>query len=271
MGFDKAGFTVPATLLLDLYPSAAAAYSVRLLRTAYTGSAIRVRRSSDNTEQNIGFIGENLDTASLTTFCSGTNGFITTWYDQSGNGANSTQTIAVNQPQIVSSGSIININGKPSIQFDGLTNNLANSFSGAAGANVSAFAVRSFSSYPSTFRTMFNFDTYGLTHNSNGGFGAYGVAHIFNNSTTVLSNNYPTTTGQALDTTINQTVLQRNNFSSTLSAGSAYSPGGGSVGSFQGTVQTFLGNLQELVIYQSDKSSDKSGIQTNINTYYAIY
>ena len=41
--------------LLDTYPNAAAAYSVRKLRTAYTGSAIRVRRSSDNAEQNIGF------------------------------------------------------------------------------------------------------------------------------------------------------------------------------------------------------------------------
>jgi hypothetical protein len=258
--------------LLDLYPSAAAAYSVRKLRNAYSGSAIRVRRSSDNTEQNIGFTAlGNLDTTALTSFCSGTNGFVTTWYDQSGNGANSTQTTAANQPQIVSSGSVININGKPSIQFDGSTSNFSNAFSSSAGANVSAFAVRSFSSYPSTYRTMFNFNTYGLTHNSTGGPTQYGVAHIFNNSTTVLSNNYPTTTGQALDTTINQTVLERNNFSSTLSAGIGYSAGGGSVGSFQGTVQPFLGNLQELVIYQSDKNADKTGIQTNINTYYAIY
>ena len=257
--------------MLDLYPGAAAAYSVRKLRTTYTGNAIRVRRSSDNAEQNIGFSGNNLDTTSLTTFCSGTNGFVTTWYDQSGNGANSIQTTAANQPQIVSSGSVININGKPSIQFDGSTSNFSNSFSSSAGSNVSAFAVRSFASYPATFRTMFNFNTYGLTHNSNGGAGAYGVAHIFNNSTTVLSNNYPTTTGQALDTTINQTVLERNNFSSTLIGGSAYGLGNGSIGSYSGTVQPFLGNLQELVIYQSNKSSDKSGIQTNINTYYGIY
>jgi hypothetical protein len=264
--------TLAPSLLLDLYPSAAAAYSVRKLRSAYSGSAIRVRRSSDNTEQNIGFTAlGDLDTSALTTFCSGTNGFVTTWYDQSGNGANSTQTTAVNQPQIVSSGSVININGKPSIQFDGLTNNLANSFSGAAGANVSAFAVRSFSSYPATFRTMFNFNTYGLTHNINGGIGSYGVAHIFNNNSTVKSNDYPTTTGQALDTTINQTTLERNNFSATLSSGTGYGPGTGSVGSWDGTTQPFLGNLQELVIYQSDKNADKTGIQTNINTYYAIY
>ena len=52
--------------LLDTYPNAAAAYSVRLLRTAYTGSAIRVRRSSDNAEQDIGFVSGSLDTSSLT-------------------------------------------------------------------------------------------------------------------------------------------------------------------------------------------------------------
>jgi surface protein len=71
--------------LLDTYPNAAAAYSLRLLRSAYTGSAIRVRRSSDNTEQDIGFVSNELDTSALTTFCSGTNGFVKTWYDQSGN------------------------------------------------------------------------------------------------------------------------------------------------------------------------------------------
>ena len=42
-------------LLLDTYPNAAVAYSLRKLRTAYTGAAIRVRRSSDNAEQDIGF------------------------------------------------------------------------------------------------------------------------------------------------------------------------------------------------------------------------
>ena len=47
--------TLVTPLLLDIYTGAAAAYSVRKLRNAYTGSAIRVRRSSDNTEQDIGF------------------------------------------------------------------------------------------------------------------------------------------------------------------------------------------------------------------------
>jgi hypothetical protein len=46
--------------------SAAAAYSLRRLRSDYTGAAIRVRRSSDNAELDIGFTGDgDLDTVAL--------------------------------------------------------------------------------------------------------------------------------------------------------------------------------------------------------------
>ena len=108
--------------VLDFYPTATVAYSLGLLRNAYTGNAIRVRRASDNTEQNIGFtLQGGLDTTALTSFCSGTNGFVTTWYDQSGNGNNFTQPTAGSQPQIVSSGAILSQSGvgssKPSILF----------------------------------------------------------------------------------------------------------------------------------------------------------
>ena len=111
--------------LLDLYPSAAAAYSLRKLRSAYTGSAIRVRRSSDNTEQDIGFVNNALDTSSLTSFCGSGNGFVTTWYDQSGNGYNATQSTASYQPQIVSNGSMLTTNSKPSLKFDGTNDNMS--------------------------------------------------------------------------------------------------------------------------------------------------
>jgi len=109
-----------SSLLLDTYSGATAAYSLRKLSGAYTGSAIRVRRSSDNTEQNIGFDGSgNLDTTSLLSFVGSGNGFVTTWYDQSGNSNNSSQWSASSQPQIVSSGSLINVNNKPSVYFNG--------------------------------------------------------------------------------------------------------------------------------------------------------
>ena len=65
----------PATsYLLDTYSGAAAAYSLRKLRTAYTGNAIRVRRSSDNTSQDIGFDANGeLDTASMLSFVGSNN------------------------------------------------------------------------------------------------------------------------------------------------------------------------------------------------------
>lgn len=100
---------------------ASAIYSLRKLRTAYNGAAIRVRRSSDNTEQDIGFVNGVLDIASLITFCLGSNGFVVVWYDQSDNGRNAFLTTAVNQPKIYDSTTgVVLENTKPAIQFNGL-------------------------------------------------------------------------------------------------------------------------------------------------------
>lgn len=97
------------------------AYSLRKVRNAYAGSSIRVRRSSDNTEQDIGFttIGD-LDTAALLTFVGANNGFVTKFYDQSGNTLDLSQSTQANQPQIVSSGAVVEIStSRPTMQFDG--------------------------------------------------------------------------------------------------------------------------------------------------------
>ena len=115
-GIISSAGAIPFVGLLDLYPSPTAAFALRKLSSTYTGSAIRVRRSSDNTEQNIGFSGANLDTSALTTFCGSGNGFVTTWYDQSGNSNNATQGTAANQPQIVSTGSVLTLNSKPTLK-----------------------------------------------------------------------------------------------------------------------------------------------------------
>jgi len=94
--------TTSFTGLLDDYPGAAAAYSLRLLDSTYTGSAIRVRRASDNAEQDIGFDNNELDTSALATFCSGTDGFVKTWYDQAGSN-DATQATTSAQPKIYDS------------------------------------------------------------------------------------------------------------------------------------------------------------------------
>ncbi|HLZ87566.1 MAG TPA: arabinofuranosidase catalytic domain-containing protein, partial [Puia sp.] len=93
-----------------------AAFSLRLLSSSYAGKAIQVRRSSDNTVQDIGFTtAGDLDTAALKTFVGSGNGYISIWYDQSGNGINATQATTSNQPSIVTAGAINRDNGKPAI------------------------------------------------------------------------------------------------------------------------------------------------------------
>lgn len=60
----------PFAGLLDLYPNATAAYSLRKLRADYAGSAIRVRRSIDDSELDIGFDSNNdLDQTALLNHC----------------------------------------------------------------------------------------------------------------------------------------------------------------------------------------------------------
>lgn len=88
----------------------AGAFSLRKLSSSYSGNAIRVRRSSDNATQDIGFLTSGfLDTASLKTFVgiSATDsGLVTIWYDQSGNARNVAQPTKGNQPSVMIGGKV---------------------------------------------------------------------------------------------------------------------------------------------------------------------
>jgi len=100
--------------LLNKFPGASLGLSLDKLDKNYTGSAIKVRRSSDNAEQDIGFVDGVLDTASLLTFVGSGDAFVTIIYDQVGSN-NMTQTTSSKQGQIVSNGSVILKGGKPCI------------------------------------------------------------------------------------------------------------------------------------------------------------
>jgi PKD repeat protein len=261
---------IVSNLLLDLYPSASAAYSLRLLRSAYTGSAIRVRRSNDNTEQDIGFVNNVLDTTALLSFVGANNGFVVTWYDQSGNNRNATQTTQANQPQIVSSGTVLLTNGLPSISFDGTNDSLpiANSFSFSS-ANYNTFVGKRGASG----RRLF-----GLA----GGSGTQYLWALWSDNNYYLQ---ARTTGYqgstATDTTTNQLFLTGLNDGTNMFI---YKNGFQIASSFVSfslaTTISSIGNyavvnfanceLQEIVYYNSDQSSNRTGIETNIQTFYGI-
>jgi hypothetical protein len=134
---------------LDRVTGAFRAYSLRKINTAYNGFAITVRRSSDDTTANIGFLPNgDLDTPSLLSFCKTDTCFVTTWYDQSGNGRNAVQGTLTWQPRIVNAGALETINGRVALRFDGVddamagaTNNAANSSFNMVVAQVDAGAT----------------------------------------------------------------------------------------------------------------------------------
>lgn len=96
-----------------------ALYSLRLVNTSYTGPAIKVRRSSDNSTLDINYSAGELDTSALMTFVGSGSGYIDTWFDQSGNARHATQATAARQPQIVNSGVLCAKNGKAAAYFSG--------------------------------------------------------------------------------------------------------------------------------------------------------
>lgn len=255
-------------LLLDDYPSAAAAYSVRKLRNNYIGGPIRVRRSSDNAEQDIYFDANgNLDTAQLTTFCGSGNGFVTTWYDQSGNGVNFTQTTAGNQPQIVSSGSVLTQSGKPSMSFDGTTHNfdctsttissgdssLFITYKQNSAAQANILALQSGASYQFlNYSTAIFYATVSTNIGSSAlGDGNFGLVTInlqvgttqtfYKNNTLIFTKSTPTASGQ----TFNKLC------------GSAFG---------NPTPQ----NHSEIIAYPTNQIANRNAINTNITTYYGL-
>jgi len=116
--FNMAPVYSALTPPLDSVGSSPAAYGLRKLRTGVT-KAIKVRRSSDNTTQDIVFdTNGNLDVASLLSFVGTGSGYIDTWYDQSTNSRDATQSTSANQPRIVNAGVLDMQNGKPSLYFD---------------------------------------------------------------------------------------------------------------------------------------------------------
>jgi SPP1 family predicted phage head-tail adaptor len=116
-----------------------AAFSLRLVNQNYTGSAVRIKRDQDEVEADIGFdVNGVFDEDAYTAHLEGSSpvstiGYVTTWYDQSGNGLDATASDDY-QPTMLLTG----INSLPSIEFDGantalsLGNNLGGFISGSS-------------------------------------------------------------------------------------------------------------------------------------------
>jgi hypothetical protein len=269
---------IPSSLpLLDVFDGAAAAYSLRKLRTAYTGSAIQVRRSSDNATQNIGFDSSgNLDTAALSSFVGAASGTVSIWYDQSGNNRNVTQSTAASQPLIFDSGSIRQINNIKVIQPDGVNDFLTT----ASRVMINDFAI---------FMVAFGRETGGgatLTQYTSGGGGA---GRLICNAGDPANTYSSAIQIGGTSTTLAGSSLQRMRLTYYNRSGSSVTLGvdGGALGSM--TTSTVIDNVPmtfftipgigswstvsvaETIIYNNSQSTNRTAIESNINSYYQIY
>lgn len=110
--------------LLDRVPEVGSpfglAFSIRRVYTGYTGPALRVRRASDGAERDIGFVQTALDVDDLERHCAGFDGFVTVWYDQTGQNRHARQSVWNLQPQIVQQGSAVRDKlGNLAVEFNG--------------------------------------------------------------------------------------------------------------------------------------------------------
>ncbi|NCW67515.1 MAG: hypothetical protein EBV86_02940 [Marivivens sp.] len=222
-----------------------------------------------------------LDTVSLASFCSGTNGFVKTWYDQSGNANDATQTTAANQPKIYdSSTGVLTENGKPACDFDGVDDRFELDVS-ASGlnldvANTSSFHVAQYDN-ASTDRSM-SLSLGGSSgagrwypmYMDNGNF-EYGYGAVTQVSTETGNTNQNLSTMIA-GSTLGQAQAWRNGVSkmtATLATSGTMDDVVG-IGVFR-TSWYLDGTVQEVVIYNSDQSANRTNIEDNINTFYSIY
>jgi len=271
--------TYAQPLLLDIYTGAKAGYSFRKLRDAYSGNCLRVRRSSDNTEQDIGFSGNYLDTASMMSFVgSSVSAYLVTWYDQSGNGYNVTQSSASLQPFLKTSSVYVTKNGLTSSRYDArylFVNNMLTAYpinNFMVATNLSyldgGFVVSGSEDTTTNFQyfgDFINSSTYNATLNETGSSGQVLNIGTRNDAVlvqaTFLHKSIPNKTLGVNGTSTSSTSFTQNIFPiDNFAIGTIKRPVG-----YSGV----SGFASEIIIYDTDQSANQSNIELNQKSYYS--
>jgi len=266
--------------LLDDYSGAAAAYSLRRLSSTYTGPAIRVvKHDVGYPEMDIPFEDDGtLSVVLLEAFADGYDATVKVWYDQSGGSNDAEQSTLANQPKIVDAGTVIYENGLPAVEFDGSATYLF----GANKTTIDNTAIFSViksdsntqdSVFIQTTFTTGNFVTLGL-----GGIGSGNAI----GSRLAVGGTVVSQVGDSTFTSTDQTLisyLADNATSQMFIDGTAETDVVGSRNNYAVTtigargdgLNNFNGKMQEVIFYDSDETSNRTGIETNINDFYDIY
>lgn len=272
-----------SSYLLDTY-SSEGAYSMRKISSTAT-NCIRVRRSDNNAEQDIGFVGDELDTTSLLSFVGANDGFVTTWYDQSGNSKDAINATAATQPRIVLGGVLETKNTKPAIYFNDDWVKYSGQVVPLATNPFSYFTV---SSHETANDSSVVFKSRDIKQSSGGDY----VANFHDRRTNKV-NFILRASGTAYRADLS---VQRDNSDYILLSGfvnssnnmSAFDNGAtGTTDTYSGTYTSdalmigdsttgsdtaqLVGHIGEVIILNTDESANRVAIETDINNYYTVF
>jgi hypothetical protein len=271
--------TIPVGILDGYTTDLSGAFATALLNENYTGNCLKVRRASDNTEQDIGFDGADLDTAALTTFCTGTDCFVRTWYDQSGNANNLTQTTTGNQPKIYDASTGVLQLGSAGFEKPAL---LVNSkwfdwTTPVSFTNLTFFTVTKKASTAGTGSVIFyqNSGAYGGDDVDNQGNPRLGTT-----SGVIIGNSLSNTTTSGAENTHHISYYHRNGTSADGGLNGEVKTPASPVNTTAFTVNdifnygstyTYDGQAQAIIMYNASKSADRAAIESALNDYFNVY
>ena len=199
-------------------------------------------------------------------------GHVTTWYDQAGSNS-ATQATAANQPKIVDAGVLVEENGRPAVDFDGVDDYLQPSFKVSL-QNIAMQFVYNYKTLANSGMALFlselpqSYNGFNSSTETRNSFLGGGIAQqrpiskstnqrswsLYANSSSAAF--YLNGLKQGADMPSNTDSLSSEN----LTIGSV----------FNGSIPANI-KAQELIVYQTDQSSNRTTIETNINDYYNIY
>jgi hypothetical protein len=246
----------------------AAAYSLRNLSTTYTGNVVDVRRSSDDAEDS--FTAAEVADGTLTDWVGvGNDGFVTQWYDQSGNDNHATQGTDASQPKIVDGGSLVT----GGIDFDGVNDRL--SFDSSVSLSTNDF-------YFASVISILDGNAVNITPVGNAAGNRFLISLNYDIDTAQMRADDGSFLTQpfTIEVPANETLISISNVSNTATLRCENI----SAAVFNTTGESFtLGNMgqylpgsyskhsiKELIIYTSDQSDNRTAIEANIGETYGI-
>ena len=277
---------IQSGLLLDIYPSTLPCYALNKLKDANT-LANRVRNSVTNVETDIGFTGNDYDDASLSTAIGADSGLVTTLYDQSVSN-DVTQATAVRQPSIMDSGTLVTSGGKAALQgaaSQGLGS--VSNFSINAESEIWMFFVVDAAAVNTASQILAETST--LSANFDGALSVFitsNTLRVFQRTASGVSCDLrcPITTGRKLisvrirtgQATATFAEIWINGVSQTItvvnsSTSIAFRNDNLFLMARGGSSLAFTGKFQGFFAYAGNQTSNRLGIETEINDYYGIY